>query len=211
MALDQPVWVNDPSQVYRAETKAVQLREAARIGFDVPPTLMTNDRDSDVLRAVGSRIALKSVDTLLMRQGPDQFFGYTTLTDWHVVATDQLRFAPATIQTAIQDKLDLRVTVVGGHSWCVAIGSAGKGIAGDWRLTAKSDLDISDYKLPALVIGQCMELVRVLGLRYGAIDLAFAGGRYWFIEINPTGEWGWLDCAARPISSYIAKFLAAPC
>jgi glutathione synthase/RimK-type ligase-like ATP-grasp enzyme len=46
-----------------------------------------------------------------------------------------------------------------------------------------------------------------LGLTYAAIDLALSNGEYWFIEVNPTGEWGWLDGAERPIAAAIAEEL----
>ncbi len=211
MVADSATWVNDPSAVYRAETKAVQLNQAARIGFDVPETLMTNDRFADVEERIGPQVALKSIDTLLLRQGDDQLFGYTTLTDWRAVATKHLHLAPATIQAPLLNKLDLRVTVMGENHWCVAIRRHGEGIDGDWRLTSKSDIEIEDYTLPADVSQKCLQLVRSLGLRYGAIDLALSNGRYWFIEVNPTGEWGWLDSDERPMTSAIAGYLSCPC
>ena len=31
-----------------------------------------------------------------------------------------------------------------------------------------------------------------LNLSFGGVDLAFSKGKYYFIEVNPTGEWGWL-------------------
>lgn len=46
------------------------------------------------------------------------------------------------------------------------------------------------------------------GLEYAAIDLALSNDQYWFIEINPTGEWGWLDRGGRGISNAIAEALA---
>jgi glutathione synthase/RimK-type ligase-like ATP-grasp enzyme len=30
-------------------------------------------------------------------------------------------------------------------------------------------------------------------LNFGAIDLIFHNNEYYFIEINPTGEWSWLQ------------------
>ena len=211
MVADHAAWVNEPSAVYRAETKAIQLNQAAREGFDVPETLMTNDRSADVEEKVGSQVALKSIDTLLLRQGDDQLFGYTTLADWRSVATEHLHLAPATIQAPLLNKLDLRVTVIGGNYWCVAIKRHGQGIEGDWRLTSKSDIEIEDYTLPADVSQKCLQLVRSLGLRYGAIDLVLSNGHYWFIEVNPTGEWGWLDSDDRPIASVITGYLSCPC
>ena len=210
MVFDKPAWVNHPAKVYQAETKAVQLRQAALGGFDVPPTLMTNDHATDAESVTGADIALKSVDTLLLKEGAEQLFGYTTLTRWSDIATEDLSAAPATVQHAVADKLDLRVTVLGDSHWCVAIRNNGKAIDGDWRLTCKSDLDIRDYELPVNVSKRCVDLVRALGLRYGAIDLAFAEGRYWFIELNPIGEWGWLDSAERAISPRIASYLTCP-
>lgn len=31
-----------------------------------------------------------------------------------------------------------------------------------------------------------------LNLKFGGIDLIIHNGNYYFIEINPTGEWSWL-------------------
>jgi glutathione synthase/RimK-type ligase-like ATP-grasp enzyme len=35
-----------------------------------------------------------------------------------------------------------------------------------------------------------------LNLKFGGIDLIFCDGKYYFIEVNPTGEWGWLETVA---------------
>lgn len=207
MVFDQARWLNPPAATYRAETKAVQLLEADRLGFDVPATVMTNDPADGWAGPGDQEVALKSIDTLLLRDGEDQFFGYTTLTRADAVATEELRAAPATVQKAVRNKLDLRVTVLGERWWCASIGRAGRGVEGDWRVTSKAELDIQAYDLPAVVAERCVALVRQLGLVYGAIDLAVAEGRHWFIEINPTGEWGWLD-ADRSISTAIAEELA---
>ncbi len=211
MVFDKAVWVNNPSAVYRAETKAVQLSEASRLGFEVPKTFMTNNRNAPVERSIGADIALKSVDTLLLKQGADQLFGYTCFELWSEVANDSLHLAPATIQHALQEKIDLRVTIIGSSIWCVSVLSCGNKIVGDWRLTPKNDIQIQDYELPRSISDKCIELTKILGLKYGAIDLAYSEGRYWFIEINPTGEWGWLDCDERPIAHYISDFLACSC
>lgn len=207
MVFDQAKWLNPPAETYRSETKAVQLLEAGRLGFDIPATVMTNDPEDGWAVPSDRVVALKSIDTLLLREGADQFFGYTTLTRTDKVATDELRAAPATVQNAIQAKLDLRVTILGKRWWCSSIGRAGKGLEGDWRVTPKDELNIQTFDLPTVVAERCVALVKRLGLVYGAIDLAFSEGRYWFIEINPTGEWGWLD-ADRSISTAIAEELS---
>ena len=45
-----------------------------------------------------------------------------------------------------------------------------------------------------------------LGLTFGGVDLIFANNKYYFIEVNPTGEWGWLKSVAKlPIDKAIVK------
>lgn len=43
------------------------------------------------------------------------------------------------------------------------------------------------------------------------IDLAKCGNRYYFLEINPTGEWAWLvDELGFPIDEALADELVGP-
>ena len=53
-------------------------------------------------------------------------------------------------------------------------------------------------------------IMHILGLRFGGMDLALVDGVHYFIEVNPTGEWGWLISSARlPIDKAIVDFLSA--
>ncbi|WP_201030419.1 hypothetical protein [Labrenzia sp. CP4] len=210
MLFDHAIWMNHPAETYQAESKPYQLRRAAALGFDVPSTLVTNDPKADVPGKIGTRIALKSVDTVLLQDEHYQHFGYTTLIDWAKCADEHFHFAPATCQSVLAPKLDLRVTVVGDRLWCDAITSEHGAIDGDWRVLAKNEISYRDYDLPMDIAERCRSLVRDLGLRFGAIDLAHSDERYWFIEINPTGEWGWLDREGRGLSAAIAEELACP-
>jgi glutathione synthase/RimK-type ligase-like ATP-grasp enzyme len=210
MLFNDAKWVNHPAATYQAESKPYQLRRAAKFGFDVPPTLVTNDPSADVPRVIGKRIALKSVDTVLLQDERHQHFGYTSLIAWAECVDEHFHQVPVVCQSMIDPKIDLRVTVIGDRIWCDAITDTHGAIQGDWRLRQKSDLLYKDYDLPADVAERCALFVRDLGLRYGAIDLALSGSLVWFLEINPTGEWGWLDRRGRGISEAIAEELARP-
>ena len=53
-----------------------------------------------------------------------------------------------------------------------------------------------------------MLIMKKLSLSFGGIDLALVGDTYYFIEVNPTGEWGWLtSCANLPIDKAIVDTL----
>jgi len=201
-------WVNHPAATYAAETKALQLGVARALGFDVPETMMANDPAALAERNPRERIALKSIDTLLLQEADEQLFGYTTLLEAGSVALGEMHQAPVTIQAPLEPKLDLRVTVIGNRVWCTEIRGQGEPIDGDWRLTQKQDLEYPTHNPPPIVIERCRALVKRLGLVFGAIDLALVDDCYWFIEINPTGEWGWLEGPDRTIAAAIAEELA---
>ena len=48
-----------------------------------------------------------------------------------------------------------------------------------------------------------------LNLVYGAIDLIVTPeGKYFFLEVNPSGAWGWVEKRANlPVSESIARLL----
>ena len=49
-----------------------------------------------------------------------------------------------------------------------------------------------------------------LKLVFGGIDLIISNNKYYFIEVNPTGEWGWLSSGCNiPIEKAIVEELLA--
>ncbi len=201
-------WINPPGATYTAEHKALQLSVAAELGFAVPHTVITNSgNDIDRVAAGATSVAVKGLDTVLLRDGDSEAFGYTRLLDCDELRRHELQSAPFILQNALRRKLDLRVTVVGDRLWAVDVVAGGQPINGDWRI-AKGAADFRRYDLPGDVADRCVALVSSLGLVFGAIDLALQDGTYYFLEINPTGEWGWLaDGLDLPIAEAIATYL----
>ncbi len=208
MVFDTARWVNHPTRTYEAEHKMVQLRTAHEVGFDVPVTNCSNSKRFLGSQLGGSLIAIKGLDTVLVRTDTTEVFGYTNLVCREELEEANLREAPLVAQQALTDKLDLRVTVVGNQWWCASATERGSGIAGDWRLR-KSSVVFSEFVLPQAVGARCIELTRRLGLRFGAIDLALSRDRFFFLEMNPTGEWAWLqEEVGFPIGVKLAEVLS---
>ena len=69
------------------------------------------------------------------------------------------------------------------------------------------DLPHRVLTLPQSVGTQCIDLVSRLGLMFGAIDLILApDGRYLFLEINPNGQWYWLEeITGVPLTTTISR------
>lgn len=62
----------------------------------------------------------------------------------------------------------------------------------DWR-TLKDNMGIKACSIPDHIASKCVRYVSELGLVFGAIDLVRSDDEYYFLEINPNGEWGWLQ------------------
>lgn len=46
--------------------------------------------------------------------------------------------------------------------------------------------------LPKKIEIFCLKFLEEFGLNFAAIDLLLYNGEYYFVEVNPTGEWVWI-------------------
>jgi glutathione synthase/RimK-type ligase-like ATP-grasp enzyme len=205
-----PIWVSLPAHIHAAESKALQLNRAHDLGFAVPDALWTNDlleAQSFVERWDGKAV-VKSVTSAWWEERGQGYFVYAGLVSQDSLPTaERLAAAPLCFQQPIISKRDVRVTVVDGIA-LAAIRDAGEDEPLDWR--AAPERDWVPHVLPRAVADRCCMLVRDLGLRFGGIDLLLdAEGVHWFLELNPNGEWGWLQRSGLPIAEALADTLTS--
>lgn len=198
-------WMNWPESTYLAETKSYQLMQAHELGFNIPKTKIGNNAIE--FQSFSGEVIIKSLDTVLLREGNDSLFTYSTVKQPHRLRDEEVYEAPLTVQEYIFPKTDIRITVVGDNLFAVKITSNGKSIEEDWRIISRDKVEYTDIALPHDVKSSCQRLVKELGLNFGAIDLIESNGKYIFIEINPTGEWGWIVTPERRIDTCIAEWL----
>lgn len=206
---EQVAWMNFPAKTYLAESKPYQLYIASQCGFTIPATCASNDA-LEVKRRFPDSAIIKSLDTVLLHDGDDCLFTYTTLNQTSEISEEAARSAPFLVQELLNDKTDLRVTLVGDSIFAVRILADGQGIEGDWRLVPRDSLQYINMDLSSELCRQCYTLVRSLELSYAAIDLIETPEETYFIELNPTGEWGWLNEDTRPIAATLAAWLSNP-
>ncbi len=202
---EDAIWVNHPVSTFRAENKILQLQVASSLGLSIPHTIVTNGCDTGIEK--DKTYIVKSLDTGLLRFGDSEAFIYANVVNGSELACSENMLAPYFIQEYIQPKIDVRVTVIGDSFFAVNILKDGTGVPGDWR-KVKDKIDFVPVELPPDVAEQCVMVVKSLGLSFGGIDLIESDGKYFFIEVNPTGEWGWLVSSAQlPIPEAICNFL----
>jgi glutathione synthase/RimK-type ligase-like ATP-grasp enzyme len=109
--------------------------------------------------------------------------------------------------------LELRVTVVGDRVFSACIDSQRSEKSRiDWRRDGMGLIDEwGPYELPTEVEERLLMLVRRLGLNYGAADFILTpNGQHVFLEVNPVGEFFWLEKQpGLPLSSAIAQLLVS--
>jgi glutathione synthase/RimK-type ligase-like ATP-grasp enzyme len=198
-------WVNNPESTFKAENKMLQLRVAKDLGMLCPNTFVTNNNhiavnpDKDYI--------VKSLDAAVLWIDDKEAFVYSNRVKGREIERSSLSLAPVILQDYLSPKIDVRVTAIGRTLYPVRILKNGKGVEGDWR-TFKSDIDFVPFSLPSEIAHSCINLLKQLGLSFGGIDLIESEGKFYFIEINPTGEWGWLIGAANlPIQEAICSYL----
>lgn len=204
IVFDKAQWINYPPSVYQSENKLYQLKIAKECGMAVPETYIGNVLPNNIIPE--KIYIVKSLDTALFYNNGKEMFTYSTMISGQELLEADLKLAPIILQEYLESKTDLRVTVVGDQIFPVAIMKHGKSITGDWRKTSKDDLEYIPVELPWGVTSQIIALMKKLNLTFGGIDLALVGGTYYFIEVNPTGEWGWLASVVNlPIDKAIVK------
>ncbi|MFJ5035546.1 ATP-grasp ribosomal peptide maturase [Streptomyces sp. NPDC088560] len=189
-------WVNHPTAMARAEYKPVQLATARAYGLNIPPTLITN-RPDDV-RAfaadLGGDIVCKPVASPVLIEDGQLKTVYTrvlTATD-----LDDLRGISTTahlFQGWVRKDHEVRLTVVGRRMFAAAIHAGSDAAYEDWRSDYGS-LTYTTTSVPEPVAAGMLRLMDRLNLRYGAADFVIdPEGRWWFLEVNPCGQWDWIQ------------------
>jgi MvdD family ATP-grasp ribosomal peptide maturase len=211
-----PCFVLDPvTRIRRAENKQLQLQIARRIGLDTPKTLTTNDPAA--VRAFYDECRGKIVTKMLAsfaiyEEGREKVVFTTPVPEKDLADMEGLKFCPMTFQEHLEKAVELRITIVGDRVFTAAIdSSAFERSKTDWRREGVALLGAwKKHALAKDVEAGLLKLMDELGLNYGAIDVIVTPeGRHVFLEINPVGEFFWLEREEPrfPLSEAIADVL----
>jgi MvdD family ATP-grasp ribosomal peptide maturase len=199
----------------RAENKQLQLQIARELGLDTPRTLTTNNplAVKQFAKECPQGIITKMLSSFAIydQQGQEHVVFTNPVSSEDLEHLDGLRFCPMTFQENVPKALELRTTIVGRKIFTAAVDSQALNQARyDWRKRGIALLDAWEpYNLPEDVEEKLLKLMNNFGLNYGAIDIILTpDNRYVFLEINPVGEFFWLElCPGLPISQAIAQVL----
>lgn len=201
-------WINHPAAEETAARKVYQLRTAQDVGLEIPRTLITNDPAE----------ARAFIDVLGHELTVYKAF-LPTADDWRetrilrleeVSQIESVRYAPVIFQEYVPAGVDLRVTVVGDEILAAAIHSQQTSYQVDYRMDL-GRARVEPFQLTQGIRDRVHALMTRLGLVYGAVDMRLTpDGRHVFLEINPSGEWLFVEeRTGLPITETFARLLAA--
>lgn len=201
-------WMNNIFNEYRCNNVFYQQNLARKLGFEIPKTVVTQNKSvaldfinsgkAIVKRIKKARPYINGMGVIYTRE--------VTIDD---IKNGELEIFPTLFQQMIDRKYEYRVTVVGNKVF--------PAVADPERMNSAS-LDIrKDFgeiyyypcKLPECIEDSILKFMNLSGLAYGAFDLIESkSGEFYFIEVNPGGQWGWIECeTGLEITEEIAKYL----
>lgn len=211
-------WINHPAQNVQAGYKLEQIKRAAKLGFKVPRSLIT--QDVRVLhrfwRKCEGNVVIKPLSNGYIDRGSatkDSLIYTNQLRQEDLSRSEDIARCPSLFQERIPKEVDLRVAVVDKTVAAVELIFRENG---EQRLDVRRDNMVGvthrATELPRALVAKVKQLMCSYGLRFGAIDLLrTAGQNYYFLEINPNGQWAWTDIAgASDIRNTLIQALKNP-
>ena len=196
--LDECYWISRPRSIREAENKIYQIILAKKMGFIVPDSIIATEAAQVHLFFARNdeNCIIKPVRSGFIDDAGDERVIFTTLIEReHIDLIDMAELCPLYLQQNIKKTADIRVTVVGNTVFSARINSqVSKATSIDWRKAESLSLPYEDIKIPDTLQKKCIDLVKTLGLEFGAIDFVLdLQGNYIFLEINPNGQWAWIE------------------
>lgn len=204
------LWVNPRHSEKVAANKIHQLNTASHLGFSIPRTVITNQPRTvhEFLLAIRPHKCLHKTTTPYLSPMVKQ--KYASIVDSEIVAasSEAIEACPSIYQEYIVPKYELRVTAIGDRFYAAQIKKKDC-LEPDWRREITQDI-YSPFEVDEQLHAQLTTLQRAFGLIYAAYDfLVDDNDQLYFLEVNPAGQWLWLEERLQlPISDAMAQYLA---
>ncbi len=227
-------WVNPLDAEMLGSSKLVQLRIAHDVGFEIPPTIVTTEREEFAAFAdqFPSGVASKRVGGLpgliavprRVRRRRAYFTRRLSSQDMTPEVLSRLHYCPTQLQEYVPKSTEWRIYVVGDKVFGAEILSQLEDeTVTDWRrypvrytADGSPELDSDRWRchplrLPLTFADRCRRLARKLRLPYTAMDFVRTpDGRLVFLEANFGGTFAWIeDLTHLPMSAAMADLLLA--
>ena len=197
-------WVNHPASNANASSKPEQLSTARSLGLNTPATIVTQDPSKALsfVKTTPGGVVIKPLSFGYVEHaddGPDALIYTSDLAEQALEHIHEVKACPTLLQEKVSKEVDVRITIIDRALSAVALVSKddeGTQIT-DIRRNNMSGVVYEPIGVPLDICKQLFALMKHYGLRFGAIDMVISTeGKWYFLEVNPNGQWAWLDIVA---------------
>jgi glutathione synthase/RimK-type ligase-like ATP-grasp enzyme len=139
---------------------------------------------------------------------PDRLIYTSVVGESDLRHLQDVRRCPTLFQERIQKSADVRITVVGKDIHATTlVGPRVEDV--DIRRNNMEGVRYGRTEIPRRVRNRIRTLVASYNLRFATLDFAITGKGEWiFFEVNPNGQWAWLDLVggSRIAHSFVREF-----
>ncbi|MDU1978385.1 MAG: hypothetical protein E6726_08255 [Clostridium sp.] len=176
-----------PSVLKKTENKVYQIKIAKRVGFGFPESSIGTSLENINQIICGEGI-IKPLTTGKVINGNKCEIIQTSKIDREI--EEDISLTPLYVQEYIKKSYEVRITIINNKVFPVKIKAFN---SVDWRVDQiKNEYDL--IKIPKDIEYKCLEMMEIMGLSFGAFDfIVNEDNDYIFLEINPNGQWLWLE------------------
>lgn len=187
-------WINPLEAENKIDgNKMLQLNMAGKHGLKVPETLFSNDagKVTDFFhRECNGKMVAKLHGSLTKSMNGENFLSTHIIDHDSLGNIEDIAYCPMIFQPYIEKAYELRIVYVDGTFFTGKINNSEHT---DWRVV-REGYYWSEYDLPESVEEGLSGMMKEMNLYLGAIDMIRGkDGAYYFLEVNPQGEWGMLQ------------------
>mgnify|MGYP001614614248 CR=1 FL=1 len=193
--------VNRPQASFNANNKVDQLLFASKYGhgIKVPKTVLTNNpQDFKTFFAGLPKVSFKLLKAPMIQTNEEG--EYLTCYN-NIVTSEQAEMAelvrnnPCLFQEYIEKEYELRITALENKIVAIKIDSQKSALSSvDFRRYDFENVTYERVEIPRNVEQFCADMLRHYGLLFAEMDfIRNKDGGYVFLELNPNGQWLWLE------------------
>ena len=208
------VWLGHPHIDKFASSRLVQLKTAQKIGWNIPPTIIS--RNPDEIRMFCRKYSELAIKPLGEKGASidGQWFPYFTsrISAEQIINKNnsELSVTYSYLQAYIPKKNEWRITVIGNEVFpCILNSQDSTDGKIDWRTVHFDTIKHEIGEISETFKRQLIQYLNYLKLPFGAFDFILTpNNKFVFLECNPNGQWLWIEELTKlPISNSIAKWL----
>ena len=210
---DKP-WLGHPHRDKYASSRAVQLTTAKKVGWKIPPTIIS--KDPHLIKEFAKKhhnLAIKPLGekgVIIEENWCPYFTSRISHNDILENSDKEIASTYNYLQKYIEKKNEWRITVIGNEVFPCIIHSQNSEVGKtDWRTVDYNSIEHERGDISDEFRNQLIQFLKYLGLPFGAFDFILTPqNEFIFLECNPNGQWLWIEeLTGMKISLSIANWL----